>query len=61
MYLGVATLIFSQAILFKSALVAVYGAIVWLCFHLIVMLIEEPHLRRQHDPSDDEVCRTIRR
>jgi len=61
MYLGVTSLIFGQAILFKSALVAAYGVIVWLCFHLIVVYVEEPHLRKQHGPSYEQFLQRVPR
>jgi len=61
MYLGVTSLVFGQAILFKSALVAAYGVIVWLCFYGIVVFIEEPHLRRQHGPAYEEFRQKVPR
>jgi protein-S-isoprenylcysteine O-methyltransferase Ste14 len=61
MYLGVTSLIFGQAILFKSALVAAYGVIVWLCFYGIVVFVEEPHLREQHGSSYQQFCQRVPR
>src|SRR5262245_56157098 len=45
MYVGVVTAIFGQAIVFASRPIAIYGAILWMFFHMIVVLVEEPHLR----------------
>jgi len=61
MYLGVTSLIFGQAILFSSALVAAYGVIVWICFCLIVVLVEEPHLRKQHGLAYQQFCQRVPR
>ena len=55
MYVGVLTIILGWAVLFKAAGLAVYAAVVGLCFHLFIVLYEEPHLRRvfgtQYDDS----------
>lgn len=48
MYVAVVTLIVGQALLFGSRALLVYGALVWLCFHLFVLIYEEPSLRRRH-------------
>jgi protein-S-isoprenylcysteine O-methyltransferase Ste14 len=46
MYVGVASVIFGQALLFGSTQLLVYGLIVWLAFHLFVLGYEEPTLTR---------------
>ncbi len=61
MYLGVTSLIFGQAILFRSALAAAYGVIVWLCFYGIVVFVEEPHLRKLHGPAYEQFCKRVPR
>ena len=50
LYLGVLTIIFGQACLFASRSIALYGLFVFACFHAVVVLVEEPHLRRR-DPD----------
>jgi protein-S-isoprenylcysteine O-methyltransferase Ste14 len=50
MYVGVLAAIFGQAIIFGSGAVALYGLLMIVFFHLIVTLVEEPHLRRR-DPQ----------
>jgi protein-S-isoprenylcysteine O-methyltransferase Ste14 len=47
MYIGVASLIFGQALLFGNARVLIYGIFIWLAFHLFVLAYEEPTLKRQ--------------
>jgi protein-S-isoprenylcysteine O-methyltransferase Ste14 len=46
MYVAVASLIFGQALIFGQKDVLLYGAAVWLAFHLFVLLYEEPAMRR---------------
>lgn len=46
MYVGVLTVILGQALLFGAPRLAVYAAVVGGCFHLVVVLYEEPHLAR---------------
>ena len=45
MYVGVLLAVFGRAMLFKSAPLAAYGCTVFACFHVIVVLVDEPHLR----------------
>ena len=47
MYIGVVLSVFGQAIVFASRDIAVYGALLWLTFHIVVVALEEPHLREQ--------------
>jgi len=61
MYLGVTLAIFGQAIVFASAAIARYGVIAIVCFHLVVVLLEEPHLRAKKGAAYDEYCRHVPR
>jgi protein-S-isoprenylcysteine O-methyltransferase Ste14 len=61
MYLSMVTAIAGQAIAYRSALLAAYLAIVWLCFEVIVVVFEEPHLRRERGAAYEEYCRRVRR
>ncbi len=61
MYVGVLLAVFGQALIFASRDVAFYGAALWLCFHLVVILLEEPHLRDERGPSYEEYCRRVPR
>jgi protein-S-isoprenylcysteine O-methyltransferase Ste14 len=54
MYVGVLLTIFGQGLL-------VYGIIVWICFHLVVVLLEEPQLRKQNGEPYDEYRRKVPR
>ena len=51
MYVGVLAVIFGQALLYRSRPVFVYGACAALTFHLVVVLLEEPHLRKTRGPD----------
>jgi protein-S-isoprenylcysteine O-methyltransferase Ste14 len=61
MYAGVLLVVLGQAILFASSDIALYGLALWCCFHLVVVLLEEPHLRLQQGPAYDEYCRQVPR
>jgi protein-S-isoprenylcysteine O-methyltransferase Ste14 len=45
MYIAVVSMIFGQALLFGDLELLEYGALVWLLFHLFVLIYEEPTLR----------------
>lgn len=61
MYLGVALAVFGQAIVFGSRPIAVYGAALWLTFHVVVVALEEPHLRDRYGPAYDAYCQRVPR
>ena len=61
MYVGVVLAVFGQAIVFASRATAIYGAVLWMFFHLTVVLLEEPHLRELHGGSYEEYCRRVPR
>lgn len=61
MYVGVLLAVFGQALVFDSRSVALYGAALWLCFHIVVIFLEEPHLREERGPSYDEYRREVPR
>lgn len=61
MYTSVLAVIFGQALYYESSRVALYGAFVLVCFHLFVMLYEEPTLRRQCGAEYEEFCRVVPR
>jgi len=54
MYVGVVTALFGESLFFQSRALATYAAVVWLVFHLFVVLYEEPHLRRTFGPDYDD-------
>ena len=61
MYVGVISVVFGQALLFKSSALAWYGAALCVMFHLVVVLQEEPHLRKTQGEEYEKYCRTVPR
>ena len=61
MYVGVLCVISGWVLLFRSQNLAIYAACVATCFHLVVILYEEPHLRRVFGPSYEQYCSQVRR
>jgi protein-S-isoprenylcysteine O-methyltransferase Ste14 len=60
-YVGVLLVIFGQAVIFRSLTLASYGLGVFVVFHFVVVLLEEPHLRATVGPSYELYCRTTPR
>lgn len=61
MYVGVLMAIFGQAILLGSVRIAAYGALAFAFFHLVVVFLEEPHLRRTLGLPYARYCEQVRR
>jgi protein-S-isoprenylcysteine O-methyltransferase Ste14 len=61
MYVGVLLVAIGQAVLFASPLLAAYSVAVFVFFHLIVVFVEEPHLRVTRGGSYDLYCRAVPR
>ena len=53
MYLGVLTVILGWAVLFQSPALVFYAFAVGTCFHLFIILYEEPHLLREFGSDYD--------
>lgn len=61
MYVGVWLVIAGWTVAFGSAALLRYALAVALLFHLVVVLVEEPLLRRRFGPAYDDYCRAVRR
>ena len=61
MYIGVALVIFGEAVLYRSLHVAEYGTAMLLTAHLFVVFYEEPALRRQFGHEYEKYRRTVPR
>ena len=61
MYVAVASAILGQALLFGNGRLLEYGAIVWLLFHLFVLLYEEPVLRASFGDEYERFCAEVPR
>ncbi len=61
MYLGVLSVVSGWAVLFRSTEILCYAAVVALMFHIVVLTIEEPSLKRLFGAEYEEYCRTVGR
>jgi protein-S-isoprenylcysteine O-methyltransferase Ste14 len=61
MYLSVLLVVFGQAIFFKSSEIAFYGIALFFLFHLVVVFIEEPHLRSERGAAYEEYVQRVPR
>ena len=61
MYLAVVLVILGQAMILGNVSLLVYGALVWLIFHVFVLAYEEPTLRRTFGPEYDAFCANVPR
>jgi protein-S-isoprenylcysteine O-methyltransferase Ste14 len=61
MYVGVLSTILGWAVLFEAPKLLLYALCVGLCFHLFVVLYEEPHLKKVFGDSYDEYHSRVNR
>ena len=61
MYVGVLLVIIGWAVFLPSKQVLVYGAVVGICFHGFVVLIEEPLLKSKFGEAYLEYCKEVGR
>ncbi len=61
MYVAALLVLIGEAILFESALILIYAAMVFAVFHLWVVYYEEPTLRRKFGESYEKYCDSVSR
>jgi protein-S-isoprenylcysteine O-methyltransferase Ste14 len=61
MYVGVASIISGQGLLFGNVRMLAYGLLVWCCFHVFVVGYEEPTLRRSFGAEYERFCQNVSR
>lgn len=61
MYLGVVLCAFGQALLFDDLSYHLYAAALWIIFHLVVVMLEEPHLRKKYGEAYVAYCKSTPR
>ncbi len=61
MYLGVLTVILGWGLMFGAPFLLGYAVVVGSCFHLFIVLYEEPHLRRVFGDSYEQYCEYVGR
>jgi protein-S-isoprenylcysteine O-methyltransferase Ste14 len=61
MYVGVTTALVGEAIVFGSLALLAWSVVMWLTFHLFVVLYEEPDLRARFDGAYEEYLHRVPR
>ena len=61
MYVGVLTVLFSESIAFRSTRILTYAIVVFVFINLMVVLYEEPALKRKFGGSYQEYLKTVPR
>jgi protein-S-isoprenylcysteine O-methyltransferase Ste14 len=61
MYVGVLTVLFSESIVFRSRRILSYAIVVFVFFHLMVILYEEQALKRKFGASYEESLHNVPR
>ncbi|HMD99965.1 MAG TPA: isoprenylcysteine carboxylmethyltransferase family protein [Terriglobia bacterium] len=61
MYVGVASMVLGESIMFGSRVLLIYAAGLAVMFNLFVMFYEEPTLRKKFGANYDEYCRRVPR
>jgi protein-S-isoprenylcysteine O-methyltransferase Ste14 len=61
MYVGVVSAVAGQALLLGDSRLLWYAIIVWICFHLFVLLYEEPTLRVTFGDEYERFCANVPR
>jgi protein-S-isoprenylcysteine O-methyltransferase Ste14 len=61
MYIAVAAVVFGEALRYRSARALAYGCAVLLFFHLVIVFLEEPHLRKARGPGYEAYLRATPR
>jgi len=61
MYIAVTAVVLGQALFLGSVRLLEYAAIVWLCFHLFVLVYEEPTLRATFGDEYENFCLRVPR
>ncbi len=61
MYIGVLFILIGEGILFASVLLGLYVFLVFVCFHLFVVVYEEPALRARFGDSYRIYCDSVPR
>jgi protein-S-isoprenylcysteine O-methyltransferase Ste14 len=59
MYVSVITVVLGESLFFESRSLLYYALFLWLMFHLVVVFLEEPHLRQR--PGYEEYCARVPR
>lgn len=61
MYVACVSVLIGEAIFFESAALLIYAFVLFLIFHIWILIYEEPTLRENFGPSYEEYCREVSR
>lgn len=61
MYVGVITTVFGEAFFYQRMILVHYFIFLCILFHLVVVMIEEPHLKRKFGKDYEEYRKKVRR
>lgn len=61
MYVGVLLILFGEAVVFASRVLVRYALVVWLLFHLFVIIYEEPTLKEKFGAAYEDYCKAVPR
>lgn len=61
MYAGVLAVILGWVVLFRGAELMLYALVVGTCFHLFIVLYEEPRLRWEFGSEYEDYCARVSR
>ena len=61
MYLGVVNVVFGISIFFESQAILIYGIILGVFFHFVIVFLEEPHLRAKYGSEYESYCKRTNR
>jgi protein-S-isoprenylcysteine O-methyltransferase Ste14 len=61
MYLGVIMMLIGEAVFFQSSALWIYLVVVFIGFHLFILMHEEPRLKKDFEAEYKEYCKKVRR
>jgi len=61
MYIGVLLILAGESIFFESSALWIYSSVIFVAFHLFIVLVEEPRLRRDFEEEYNAYANRVRR
>lgn len=61
MYLGVILILTGESIFFQKIILFIYTLAMFIIFHLVIVHLEEPHLKKKHGQSFNEFMKKTKR
>jgi protein-S-isoprenylcysteine O-methyltransferase Ste14 len=60
-YVGIVLILLGEGLIFDAGVLFLYGALLFLLFHVRVVLYEEPHLKAKFGASYGDYCKAVPR